>query len=271
MTRRRICRGSATWSKCAHGHDGVNRKEANGTRRKPTSQISESTGTMELRFKANWPSPNYSSLQLNCSLLVNTLLFLLQILDAHAGDMMSCDKLREIKFSYLPPDINKAWFPNQVRRRLGKFNSASQCTERTIKRNRGQMASHQARSKRSRTVGRNDEGLGDTLVQQSLRDPSEQHITWTRCNFCHTIYDTRAVGGTGAVLTCMRCIPELIRNWELRGGPVWTSETIARNLLISLEVDDGWRTRVMRYLLDTGEPDLTDYESTLLWWWTTPL
>ena len=82
------------------------------------------------------------------------------------------------------------------------------------------------------------------------------------------IYDQRGIGGTGEVLAGIRWIPELIQNWEFRGGAAWTRDTTRRNLLISLEQDDDWRTRVMQNLLDTGEPDLTDFESTMMWWWT---
>ena len=70
------------------------------------------------------------------------------------------------------------------------------------------------------------------------------------------------------MVACIGCIPELIRNWEFRGGAAYTRDTIRRNLLTSLEQDDDWRTRVMQNLLDTGEPDLTDFESTMMWWWT---
>jgi len=207
----------------------------------------------------------------------NTLLFLLRY-SLHC-ETTSCDKLREIKFSYCltsgrilnlgcssPTSVSGAFPIASPTRRLEKFNSAS-CTGNTKKETGVMQVQHQVTDESPRPGSREVQGISDQLVQLSLREP-QSNIQWVRCNFCHTIYDQRGISGTGEVLACINCIPELIRNWQFRGGAAWTRDTIRRNLLTSLEQDDDWRTRVMQNLLDTGEPDLTDFKSTMMWWWT---
>jgi hypothetical protein len=176
----------------------------------------------------------------------------------------------QAEYSYVgcssPTSVSGAFPIASPTRRLEKFNSAS-CTGNTIKQTGVMQAPHQATDENPRPVNREIEGISNQLIQLSL-DGISTTDHWVKCNWCHTIYNRRTVEGPGEVLACVACFPELIRGWRIQGYAGWTRDTLRQNLLVSLTQDDDWRTRLVGNLLDTGEPDLTDFESTTVWWWT---
>jgi len=128
------------------------------------------------------------------------------------------------------------------------------------------MGSHQATHESERTVGSEEEALVAAFAALGVESPSSD-IEWVRCEGCHTLYDHRVIGGTGQALACINCVPGLIPNWEMRGGPAWTHSTLVRNRLMSVTTEGTWQSRTIEALLDTGELDLTDSEAVNYWFW----